>query len=236
MLAWARQRVRELESEELCGFIFKSKSPSSGMARVKVYSDKGNLSSSAGVGLFARVFMEHFPLLPVEEDGRLHDVRLRENFIERVFALQRWRRVIAGGGTAAGIVDFHTRHKLSLMAHSPKHLSALGKLVADAGRVPLQELVPAYEEKLLDALTRKGTARKHANVLYHILGYFKAELDGEEKEEMVELIEKYRLGELPLIVPTTLLNHYVRKYEKEYLTQQYYLQPHPLELQLRNHV
>lgn len=235
MLAWANRRVRELEKEELCGFIFKAKSPSSGMERVKLY-DRNGVPHKVGVGLFARTFMEHFPLLPVEEEGRLHDARLRENFIECIFTFRRWRSLLAGGQTAARLVDFHARHKLLLLSHSPEIYRHMGKLVATAGKEPVATLFERYQELLMQAMRLKATPAKHSNVLQHLLGYFKKQLSADEKREMLDAIEHYRQGHVPLVVPLTLINHYVRKYRQPYLLQQVYLNPHPLELQLRNHV
>jgi len=235
MLAWARKRVVELKKEELCGFIFKSNSPSSGMERVKVYNEKG-MPVRKGVGIFARVFMEHFPLLPVEDEGRLHDLRLRENFIERVFALQRWREVLAQERSRGRVVDFHTDHKLLMLSHSPQHHRMMGKLVAQAKGVALEELYEQYQNLFMEALRLKTTPKKNANVLQHIMGYFKKQLSGDEKQELLEIIDHYQQGHVPLIVPITLINHYVRRYDQPYLKRQYYLHPHPLELQLRNHV
>ena len=235
MTEWARKRVIELEEEDLCGFIFKSRSPSSGMERVKVYSEKG-IPVKKGVGMFARAFMEHFPLLPVEEDGRLHDLKLRENFIERIFALKRWREGLADGKSRGNLVNFHTTHKMLILSHSPEHHRVMGKLVAQAKDVPPRELYQEYQRLLMEALRLKSTPKKNANVLTHILGYFKKLLSADEKQELLEIIDLYRQETIPLIVPTTLINHYVRKYDQPYLREQCYLHPHPLELQLRNHV
>jgi uncharacterized protein YbgA (DUF1722 family) len=235
MTRWARKRVIELEKEGLCGYIFKSRSPSSGMERVKVYSEKG-IPVKKGVGMFARAFMEHFPLLPVEEDGRLHDLKLRENFIERIFALKRWRESLAGGKSRGNLVNFHTKHKMLILSHSPEHHRVMGKLVARAKEIPLKDLYEEYQKLFMEALRLKSTPKKNANVLTHILGYFKGYLSGDEKQELLEIIDLYRQETIPLIVPTTLVNHYVRKYDQPYLREQYYLHPHPLELQLRNHV
>ena len=234
MLAWTRQRVVELEQEDLCGFIFKTNSPSSGMRSIKVYNEKG-MPVKRGVGLFARAFMDHFPLLPVEDEGRLNDAGLRENFIERVFTLKRWREALARGRKRGVLVDFHSRHKLLIMSHSPKHSAEMGRLVAHAKGRPMSELFGEYERVLMEALELKATPSKHTNVLQHIQGYFKKQLSPDEKQEMLELIEQHRLGHVPLIVPITLANHYVRKFRTPYLEQQCYLRPHPLELQLRNH-
>jgi len=234
MTEWAKERVKELEKENLCGFIFKSDSPSSGLERVKVYDPNG-IPVKKGVGLFARVFIDHFPLLPVEDEGRLHDPLLRENFIEGIFVWKRWREMVEQNRSKGGLVDFHSRHKLLIMAHSPKQYQVLGQWVAQGKGVFLDDLLHQYQEMLSSALRQKPTNKKNANVLHHILGYFKKDLTPDEKQEALEVIENYARGLLPLIVPVTLMNHYVRKYHQPYLRDQYYLNPHPLELQLRNH-
>jgi len=235
MLTWARQRVIELEKEGLCGFVFKSRSPSSGMERVKVYGEKGH-PVLKGVGLFARTFMEHFPLVPVEEDGRLHDPKLRENFIERIFVFKRWRELLDEAPTRGKLVEFHTRHKLLILSHSPKDHRIMGKMVAGAKNLPLKRLYDHYQVNLMEALRLKSTPKKHINVLLHMMGYFKRELSSDEKQELLGIIDHYRQGYVPLVVPITLMNHYVRKYKQPYLQKQYYLNPHPAELKLRNHV
>lgn len=235
MQAWARKRVAELEKEDLSGFVFKSKSPSSGMARVKLY-DKNGSPNTQGIGLFAKAFMEHFPLLPVEEDGRLHDPKLRENFIEIIFTLKRWRESVAGTRKRGALVDFHTRHKLLILSHSTEIYRQLGKLVASQRDQSFDEVCRQYMALLMKGLRLKTTVAKHVNVLQHVLGYFKKQLSTDEKQEMLEVIADYRSGLIPLIVPITLLNHFVRKYKQPYLLQQVYLCPHPLELKLRNHV
>ena len=226
--------MKELEKENLCGFIFKSDSPSSGLERVKVYDPNG-IPVKKGVGLFARVFIDHFPLLPVEDEGRLHDPLLRENFIESIFVWKRWREMSEQNRSKGGLVDFHSRHKLLIMAHSPKQYQVLGQWVAQGKGVSLDDLLLQYQEMLSSALRQKPTNKKNANVLQHILGYFKKDLTPDEKQEALEVIENYARGLVPLIVPVTLMNHYVRKYQQPYLRDQYYLNPHPLELQLRNH-
>jgi uncharacterized protein YbgA (DUF1722 family)/uncharacterized protein YbbK (DUF523 family) len=235
MAAWAAGRVSELEKEGLCGFIFKCDSPSSGMIRVKVYNEKG-MPEKKGVGMFARAYMKHFPLIPVEDDGRLHNAKIRETFIEQIFTLKRWRDSVAGSPAMRNLVDFHSRNKLLLMSHSPKHSSLMGKLVAGGKQLPAGELYPRYETLLMEALGLKTTVKKNINVMLHILGYFKKQLTADEKQEILELVERYRGGYVPLLVPMTLLNHFVRKYDQPYLKQQTYLNPHPIELQLRNHV
>jgi uncharacterized protein YbgA (DUF1722 family)/uncharacterized protein YbbK (DUF523 family) len=234
MLKWARARLEELAREDLSGFIFKSGSPSSGMVRVKVYNAQG-VPAKRGVGLFAAAFMARFPLLPVEDEGRLHNPQIRENFVERVFTLGRWQEMLGKKWTLADFISFHTRHKLLLMAHSPKHYQLLGQLTARVKEIPPKELAAQYQELLLEAMKLQATNKKQANVLQHILGYFKKVLSSDEKQELLELIDSFRRGDLPLLGPLTLINHYVRKHGPPYLQEQYYLHPHPLELQLRYH-
>lgn len=235
MKSWAQKRVKSLEKEGLCGFIFKKDSPSSGMQRVKVYTQKG-MPQRKGIGLFAKAFKDHFPRIPVEDEGRLHDPKLRENFIERIFALNRWRKLLAQRKGMGPLVDFHTREKLLLLSHSPNHFRRMGKLVAQGKAVPINNLYETYENAFLEALSLKTTPAKNVNVLQHILGYFNKQLNADEKQEMLEIISRYRKGVVPLVVPITLVNHYVRKYHQPYLSEQTYLNPHPVELQLRNHV
>ena len=234
MVKWARKRLEELADENLCGFIFKSKSPSSGMARVKVFNDKGQ-PVNKGRGIFAGMFMKRFPLFPVEEDGRLNDPKLRENFIEQIFAMKRWRDTLAIGITRGKLVDFHTRNKMLLRSHSEKHYRLMGKLVAAEKSRPTADLYREYEELFMSALRLKSTVAKHTNVMMHMLGYFKKDLTSDEKQEMLEIIQAYRGELVPLVVPLTLFSHYVRKYDQTYLKQQTYLNPHPTALKMRNH-
>lgn len=235
MLVWARKRVRELEREHLCGFVFKAKSPSSGMARVKIYHGCKATVNGFGPGLFARLFMEHFPLLPVEEEGRLNDPGLRENFIERIFTLKRYRDAMEGARGIGVLTAFHARHKLLFMAHDPAATRALGRRLASAGKADLGETRQWYEKDLLRILARHATPSKHTDVLMHMMGYFKKSLSADEKREMLDLIVRFKQGLLPLVVPVTLQQHYVRKYGEPYLARQVYLHPHPMELKLRNH-
>jgi len=235
MTQWAQKRVDELEKEGLYGFIFKSDSPSSGMERVKIYSEQG-MPVKKGIGMFARVFMGHFPLLPVEEEGRLHDPVLRENFIERIFTLKRWRETLAQKESRGSLVDFHTRHKLLVLSHSTRHYQIMGKWVAQDKTIPLKDLYRQYQIFLMEALLFKTTPKKNSNVLQHMMGYFKEQLSSDEKQELLEVIDSYRQEYIPLVVPVTLIGHYVRKYDQSYLKEQVYLNPHPMELQLRNHV
>lgn len=234
MLHWAAGKLAELERADLHGYIFKSKSPSSGMERVKVYNEKG-VAVKQGVGIFARAFMDRFPLLPVEEEGRLHDPLLRENFIERIFTVKRWRDMHREDYSRHGLIEFHTRHKLLLLAHSTEEYRNLGRIVAHSKEHPFDEVVTQYQLGLLHALQLKTTVKKNVNVLHHVMGYFKKNLSADEKQELLAIIDDYADNHYPLIVPITLLNHYVRKYQQPYLAEQYYLKPHPVELRLRNH-
>jgi uncharacterized protein YbgA (DUF1722 family)/uncharacterized protein YbbK (DUF523 family) len=234
MVQWAGIRLQALENEELCGFIFKSRSPSSGMKGVKVYPPSG-IPTHRGVGIFARAFMERFRLMPTEEDGRLHDPTLRENFIERIFVFKRWKEFQKSGGSTRALIDFHAHHKLLILSHSPKHYTALGRLVAHTVDYRQEELHAAYLQTLMEGLKLIATPKKNANVMQHLMGYFKRRLSADEKQELLEVIEQYRNGLIPLIVPIVLLGHYVRKYRELYLARQHYLNPHPVELMLRNH-
>ena len=234
MSVWAGERLKDLAKENLDGFICKKDSPSSGMERVKVYGEHG-MARKIGRGIFARALMQAFPTLPVEEDGRLHDPGLRENFIERIFVHRRWRLLLTQNPGIGDLVAFHTAHKLLILSHSEKIYREMGRLVAQAKILVKEEVFSTYEQLLMEALKRQSTLKKHTNVLMHMLGYFKQQLSADEKSEIIEIIEKFKMGYLPLIVPITLLNHYVRKYGESYLAGQFYLNPHPLELKLRNH-
>ena len=235
MARFSEHKVRDLEGMDLCGYVFKKNSPSCGMVRVRVFNARGT-ASTTGIGAFARIFMRHFPLIPVEEEGRLQDAVLRENFIERVFCYRRWRDLAASGITRSSLVGFHTRHKLLLMAHDPVRYRALGRLVADGGGDRAASLGNRYSREFMAALAVKPTAKKHVDVLEHIRGHFSRKLTADERHELTGVIEDYRRGLIPLIVPITLMKHYVRRFQFPYLADQVYLNPHPKELMLRNHV
>lgn len=234
MKNWATAKLQELALLDLDGFVFKRMSPSSGMERVKVYSEEG-MPSNKGVGIFAGMFMAHFPNLPVEEDGRLNDPLLRENFIQRIFVHRRWRELLATAKRRGGLVDFHTSHKLLLLSHNEKDYREMGRLVAKAKDLSIKELFDQYEALLMNALKKKSTIKKHSNVLSHVFGYFKKDLTSLEKEEVLEVFEQYQQGLIPLIVPLTLMKFFAKKCKQEYLANQHYLDPHPLELKLLNH-
>ncbi|MFN0150659.1 MAG: YbgA family protein [bacterium] len=235
MEKWTAPRLNALASADLSGYILKSKSPSCGMERLPVYGEDGSVRKT-GVGLFARRLLEKMPLLPVEEEGRLNDLEIRENFIERVFAYRRWQDLVEAGFTRARLVAFHTVHKYLLMAHSPSGLSELGRVVAHAADLTAAQLRDRYVALFMQALAVKATRKKHTNVMHHLLGYLKRDLDAQDKTELLGLIEDYHAGRAPLIAPITLLRHHIGRREIPYLREQIYLNPDPREINLRNHV
>jgi len=235
MSAWARKRLTELEREQLSGYVLKKDSPSCGMERVKVF-DASGMPQRTGRGIFAEALLQRFPNLPVEEEGRLSDPRLRENFIERVFAYQRLRRFFAGRWSIGGLVAFHTSHKMSLLSHSTARYQELGRLVASAAGMPRAELRGAYESRFMRTLALVADARRHTNVLMHMAGHLKKQLDALSRQELAATIDEYRRGLIPLVVPITLLRHHARLHDTSYLLGQSYLEPHPRELMLRNRV
>jgi uncharacterized protein YbgA (DUF1722 family)/uncharacterized protein YbbK (DUF523 family) len=238
MQRFAAARVRALDGEELSGFVLKAKSPSCGMTRVKLYDgDKTERAPEpAGVGLFAAALMQRFPNLPVEEEGRLCDARLRENFIERLFAYARLRRLWQTRWTLASLIAFHTAHKMALLAHSTDGYRALGRLVGIGKSLPRAELRDRYETEFMKTLGRPATPGRHANVLMHMLGHLTDHLDAGDRHEVLAAIEAQRGGQLPLIVPLTLVAHHARRLQTRYLLDQTYLHPHGDEIQLRNRV
>ncbi|EOU2462554.1 YbgA family protein [Vibrio navarrensis] len=231
MLAYAEQKVSQLMDEELSGYIVCAKSPTCGMEKVKVYKQHG--AEKEGVGLYTQTLMRKMPWLPVEEDGRLHDPVLRENFITRVYCLHDFNQNVARVRTRKSIVDFHSRYKLTLMAHHPQSYRELGRLVAAIAEYDLEAFVPLYREGLMRALTHRASRKNNTNVLMHLQGYFKKVLNKEQKAELARTIDEYRQGMLPLLAPLTLIKHYLNTYPDDYLHSQKFLAPHPQELKLR---
>jgi uncharacterized protein YbgA (DUF1722 family)/uncharacterized protein YbbK (DUF523 family) len=237
MRAFAADRVAGLEALELSGYVLKKDSPSCGMERVRVWgAGSARPPERSGRGLFAQALVQRMPLLPVEEEGRLHDPVLRENFIERIFAYRRLQDLFASRWRVADLIRFHTAHKLVLLAHEPGSYQSLGRLVARARDVPRAELATRYGTGFMGALARVATRKRHANVLSHVQGYFRGRIDADAREEIGALIADYRRGLVPLVVPITLIRHHVRAQGIGYLAGQVYLDPHPRELMLRNHV
>ncbi|HDS00827.1 MAG TPA: DUF1722 domain-containing protein [candidate division Zixibacteria bacterium] len=235
VVAFNAKRANELEKENLSGFILKKDSPSCGMERVKVYNEKGMAEKNA-VGMWPRALKKQFPIMPMEEEGRLNDPRLRENFIVRVFAYHRLQNLFDDRYSRGKMVRFHTAHKLLLMSHSPKHYKELGKLVAEVKKYSPSEMREKYSAVFMEGLGYKTTAKKNVNVLHHILGYLKTNLTSSEKKDILQVIDDYHKELTPLVVPLTLLRHYVTIHDIEYIKDQIYLTPHPKELMLRNHV
>ena len=229
---WCQRSVADMGL--LRGFVLASKSPSCGMERVRVYNDDGNVLHRDGSGLFARYLQERWPMLPVEEDGRLLDPALRENFIERVFLYDDWCRFNEKGLTAHGLIRFHTRHKFQLLAHCQKTYRQLGPLLADLSRVPLEELAEEYIAAFMRGMRRRISRGAHVNVMLHLLGYFRGKLDALERGSIQDSIHAYLAGEVPLVVPMTLLRHAQRRFPDHYLSNQAYLVPYPDALGLRN--
>jgi len=233
MLAVARQYSQSLG--HLSGYILKSKSPSCGMERVSVYGKNG-YATKIGHGIFARAMMEAWPNLPVEEEGRLNDATIRENFIERVFAYKRWQQLLDAGLTVSSLMNFHKRHKFILLAHNEKLYRQMGKMVADTRKDNLQEQAEAYINIFTEAMRSHATRKRHVNVLQHGMGYLKNALDADDKANLLEIFDKFARGEVPLIVPITMLKYHFRKNPHDYIDEQFYMDPYPAELMLRNHV
>ncbi|MEH6910134.1 MAG: DUF523 and DUF1722 domain-containing protein [Oceanicoccus sp.] len=219
---------------DFSGYIVKKDSPSCGMERVKVYEKENAPADRRGVGIFTARLMRELPGLPIEEEGRLNDPRLRENFVTRVFTMFRWQEFLRDGLTKQGLIEFHTRHKFLLLAHHESTYRELGRLLADLGSNDIESIATDYLQLLMTGLRHLASPRKHANVLMHVMGFVKDRIDADEKVELLDLINDHRTGLVPVIVPITLLNHFLRRYPHEYIAKQYYLEPHPRELMLRN--
>ena len=235
MRDYARRRVAELKKAGLDGYVLKKASPSCGMQRVKVY-DENNVPSKSGVGVFAEVLTQEWPLLPVEEEGRLNDHRLRESFFERVFAYRRLQDFFEGEWNAGDLVRFHTAEKLLLLSHDPATFRELGRLVAQAGSADRHAIGEQYRTLFMKALAKPASVKRQTAVLERILGYFKSQLDAAEKRDLLEVLQDFRRGLVPLVAPLTLVRHYIRRFRVDYLAGQTYFAPHPKELMLRARV
>lgn len=221
--------------DDIAGYILKKDSPSCGMERVRVYNEKGHAEKN-GSGLFAHHLKTTHPSLPIEEEGRLMDPVLRENFVERVFVYFRWQKYSKQGLTVRGLMDFHTKHKFNLLSHDETIYRELGPLVAEARADNLESVASRYLEKLMQGMKRPATRKRHSNVLMHVMGFIKEDLTSDDKQEMLDILDNYRLGKVPLIVPITLLKHHLRRSPQPYIEQQFYMNPYPEELMLRNHL
>lgn len=231
MLAYTAQLMPKLAT--LSGYVVCAKSPSCGMERVRLYDDAGQQIGKIGVGIYTHQLMQHYPWLPIEEDGRLLDPLLRENFITRIFSCYDYQQQMQDGFTVAKLVRFHSRYKFLVMAHSPVAYRELGRLVAGAKLFDAGELSLRYLTDLMQALKNIASRKQHANVLQHLQGFLKKSLNSAEKNELTDLIHRYRQGFLPLMAPLTLLGHHLRQYPNQYVAAQRYLSPYPEQLGLR---
>lgn len=220
--------------DSLCGYILKKDSPSCGMERVKIYHQ--NMAKREGVGIYAKVLLDNYPHLPIEEEGRLQDMHLRENFIQRVFVYARWRQLQFNGLTLPKLQEFHAQHKYLLMSHNQGQVSVLGSLLAKANSAEVEIIAESYLEIMMKALKSIATRSNHVNTLQHIQGYLKRDLDREDKAELTEIITSYQQGLVPLIVPITLLRHHFRRHPNLYISNSTYMNPHPAELMLLNNI
>jgi len=230
--------VAKLRSQAICGYVFMKNSPSCGLFRVKVYPDSPGLSPDRGIpvrkgrGIYAAAVADAWPALPLEECGRLSDAVICENFVTRVFAYAHWTDFVASGVTAVGLVAFHSRYKYLLMAHSVPAYERAGRLLSDL-RNNLLDTANVYIVELMTGLARIATRGGHANVLFHLQGYFKDRLDGSARQELAMLVEAYRRGEQPLLAVLALIQHYLRQFPDDYIARQVYLEPHPASAALR---
>ena len=237
MELFTKDQLKKLSNENLCGFIFKSKSPSCGVEKIPVFSETDANKTKYGNGLFARAFINKFPTIPIEDESRLHDNRIKENFIIKVFSFYRLKTMLfKEHAKPSNLVEFHTQNKFLLLAHSRKHYQALGRIVANMKLQPFKKMIVSYSSLFMEALTFKTTNKKNTDVLLHMIGFFKTIIPKEDKKDVLAIIEDYRQGIIPLIVPITLMKHYVKKYKIRYLQNQFYLSPHPEELMLRYYI
>ncbi|MFU8783778.1 YbgA family protein [Aliidiomarina sp.] len=223
--------VREQQLAKLSGYILCAKSPSCGMERVRVYAEDSNMNVKGGTGIFAQRLKEMFPALPMEEDGRLNDPLLRENFVLRLYVYYEWQQLLKPI-TKHVLYQFHARHKLLLLAHNQPVYRALGKALAEQQQID-EQFTTSYIMQLMLGLSEPASRKDHTNVLQHVQGYFKLKLESSERTELAELILRYNDGEEPLAAPLTLINHYLKRFPDEYLQSQSYFRPYPDNLRLR---
>ena len=231
MNTWSESAIKGMH--DLSGFILKNNSPSCGMERVRVYAGKG-APSRDGTGIFAAALIASMPWLPVEEEGRLNDPMLRENFIERVFVYYRWQKMVNAGLSVSALMEFHQRHKFILLAHDEEEFRKLGPLIANVSKKNLHNIADEYLLRMMTSLKARASRKRHTNVLMHVMGFLKNRIDSDDKQEMIEVMDNYRQGKVPLIVPVTLMRHHLRRFPDEYISSQYYMAPYPEELMLRN--
>ncbi len=226
--------AQKAASDDLCGFILKSKSPTCGLERVKVYQQKEAPSEKKGVGLFAQELKNTFKYLPIEEEGRLNDPWLKENFLMQVFAYGDLKEFLKNVTSPNELVEFHTSYKYLILAKSEHSYKTLGNIVANNPKRELHEQLKLYEEEFLKAISEKSTINKTYNVLLHITGYFKKLITKEEKEHILNACNEYKNEYIPLIAVTKIINLYVARFDQSYLAKQKFLHPYPKELGLRS--
>jgi len=231
MNMWSDGAIKGMH--DLSGFILKNNSPSCGMERVRVYDGNG-VPARDGSGLFATALIKTMPWLPVEEEGRLNDSMLRENFIERVFVYYRWQQMMNTAFSVSDLMEFHQRHKFILLAHDEEEYRKLGPLIASVNKENIKQIADEYLLRIMTSLKARSSRKRHTNVLMHVMGFLKNQISSDDKQELIEIMDHYRHGKVPLIVPITLMKHHLRRYPDEYISSQYYMAPYPEELMLRN--
>lgn len=224
------EKVASSQLADISGYVFKKDSPSCGMERVKVYNEEGQFVHKEGVGVYAEVIKKHFPQMPMEEEGRLNDINLRENFLMRVYLYNDWKRLLNDGISPGGLVDFHAGQKYLFMAHDQQKARELGQMVAKAGVSDLETLAQEYISFAMEILKKLPNRNRHTNTLQHIMGYLRNDIDKDDKQELLQSIMSYQHGEVPLIMPLTLLKHHFSKHPNDYIAKQRYLSPYPVEL------
>ena len=224
MKNWIKLQIKKLKSQDLDGYIFKTKSPSCGLNKIKIFSPSNKLISAAGVGLFAKQFTKSFPFIPVTDEEKLHNPKYREHFIELIFIMKRWRELILQKKSLRNLMIFHNKHKLVIMSHSVSHFKKIEKMLTNNPK-DCSKLYQIYHPKLVEVLRLHTTTKKHFKVLQHTLSYCKPYLTADEKKELLSVLDQYHNDLLPLIVPIALIKHYAKKYQIEYLLEQYYFNP-----------
>lgn len=231
----SQELLNTIEQLNLRGFIVKKDSPSCGLQRVKIYDGNG-APSRTGQGLFTQALQARFPNMPIEDEGRLNDPQIRENFFTRIFCYDRWIHTKNGKLSKAKLFLFHAEHKMLILAHSPSTAQELGRLLATADTIEMEDLLEKYEALFMSSLAVIASPGRHVNVMQHIAGFLKKILSSEDKLELGSLFQDYSAGRVPLMVPITLLAHHLRKTSTPWVKNQIYLSPYPSELGLRSSI
>ncbi|KAB7884944.1 YbgA family protein [Poseidonibacter ostreae] len=233
----SKQLANQIQDDDLCGFILKSKSPTCGLERVKVYASKKNaMSEKNGIGVFAKELKDKYPLLPLEEEGRLGDAWLRENFLMQIFSYKNIFEFLKNNPSAKDLVEFHTSYKYMIYAKSHQSYKELGQIVANHDKKDIKIVLEDYKHAFLNAISLKGSISNTYNVLLHLYGYFKKDISKDEKTEILDTLEEFKNEVIPLIAVIKILNLYIKRFNIEYLKTQKFLNPYPKELALRSKV